>query len=73
MMLIQLQNCSIFQLCQLSKKAPDDERNHDHDIAKAPNIVDGNVQASWKRERCVEAEMSVFPKIDFGDPLPTSG
>ena len=29
---------------------PDDERRHDDDVAKAANVVDGNIQTRWKRK-----------------------
>ena len=41
--------CYIFQLCQLAKDDPDDKRHHDQNVAKTPNIVDGNIQAGWKQ------------------------
>ena len=36
------------QLCQLAKEDAHYERHHDDDVAKTPNIVDGNIQAGWK-------------------------
>ena len=43
---LKFKSCSISQLCQLSKKGVDDQRHQDDDVAKADNIVNGNVQAS---------------------------
>ena len=59
-------SCYDFQLCQLSVKDPYKVRHHDDDVAKTPDVVDGNIQASCKRH--IFNDMWLFyvtPKISL--------
>ena len=61
--------CYISQLCQLAKEDADYERHHDQNVARTPNIVDGNIQAGWRRR--VFKEIESFHKLPIAVFLPS--